>query len=94
MWPLVPKANPLAMGFEILNILTILAPSAEITTAFKKLILAMGFEILNILTILAPSAEITTAFKITAKEVNSFTPPIPSDTGKAIAVVAEVALML
>ena len=58
--PLVPSASPLAIGLDILNNLTILAPKAEMTTAFK----------------------------ITASEVNSLTPPIPSDTGNAIAVVA------
>ncbi|CAA3890336.1 Uncharacterised protein [Staphylococcus aureus] len=29
-----------------------------------------------------------TPFKITANDVNSFIPPIPADTGNAIAVVA------
>lgn len=53
--PLVPRAKPRAIGFEILNHLTILVPNAEITTAFR----------------------------ITANDVNSLTPPIPCDTGRA-----------
>ena len=32
--PLVPSASPLAIGLDILNNLTILAPKAEMTTAF------------------------------------------------------------
>lgn len=49
---------------------------------------AIGLEILNHLTILVPKAEITTALRITANDVSSLTPPIPVDTGNAIAVVA------
>ena len=63
--PLVPKANPLAIGFVILK-------------SFNNLL---------------PNAIIITAFKITANDVSSLIPEIPSETGNAIAVVAVVTLM-
>src|SRR5699024_199758 len=49
---------------------------------------AIGFVMLNSFSNLLPNAIIITAFKITASDVNSLMPEIPSDTGKAIAVVA------
>jgi hypothetical protein len=62
-------SNPIARGLAL-------------GTSGHTLGVAIGFEILNIFTIFPPNAEITTALRITANDVNSFTPPIPSDTGK------------